>query len=331
MKSFPTQRSVARSRSRPGARFAGHGHLEMAHDELLNFAGGGTVSFEFQADRLEGMPVLLSHGQWTLDGWFFQILGRRLILRTTGGDAIGPEIEPGKWYSVRWEYDGLKSNLSVNKETLSTGQELRISPCDRMLHVGQYDLPGSNYAFYGSIRNLKITGWTQKSDSVIRFDFADGVPWHGRDGKTSVSLVPVDSRPTARLEIGGHGDCRFNSLWIRSEPISLDAVPRLRFRIRTSSDEPLAFLLQHEKDKDRWRAINLVGKQEAYLPLVDLASQKLNDGQWHEVSVDLRQALAGQIEPGQKLRIKNLIIGSWQNPQKPIVVEFQAFCIGPRS
>ena len=93
----------------------------------------------------------------------------------------------------------------------------------------------------------------------------------------------------------------------------------------------MAFLLQHERDKDRWRAINLVGKHKAYLPLADLASQKLNDGQWHQVSVDLRQALAGQIEPGQKLRIKNLIIGSWENPKKPIVVEFQEFCIGPKS
>ena len=304
--------------------------LELPHTELLNFASGGTVSFAFRAEQLDGMPVLLSHGQWQLDGWFFQILGRRLILRTTDGDLGGPEIHPGRWYSVRWDNDGSKSTLAVDGRPTAPARALRIAPCQRALRVGQYDRPASSYAFQGTIRDVAIGGWAQKSDLVVRFDFAGQSHWHGRDGKTNVVCVRSEGRPTARVEIGGHGDSRFNSLWLWREPVDLTLTPLLSFRIRTSTSEPLALLLQHENDREAWWALDLVGHERAYRPLVDLDPQRLNDGRWHDVRVDLGQLFAGRLHAGEKPRIKNLILGSWQNPKAPIVVEFQDFTIGPK-
>ncbi len=145
--------------------FTGRGHLELAHDDLFNLSGGGTVSFEFQADRLDDMPVLLSHGQWQVDGWFFQILGGQLMIRTTGGDVLGPQVQRGKWYSLRWEFDGLKADLFIDGKLYTSVEELPMSACRRMLRVGQYDQPGPSYAFHGSIRNLRIRGWVPRSGS----------------------------------------------------------------------------------------------------------------------------------------------------------------------
>ena len=152
---------------RTGAHFTGRGHLEMGHQDLLNLTGGGTVGFEFQADRVDDMPVLLSHGQWQVDGWFFQILGGQLMIRTTGGDVLGPQVQPGKWYLLRWDYDGRKANLFLDGKLYTSVQELPMSACHRPLHIGQYDQPGPSYAFHGSIRTLTIHGWVQKPGSAV--------------------------------------------------------------------------------------------------------------------------------------------------------------------
>jgi hypothetical protein len=191
-------------------------------------------------------------------------------------------------------------------------------------------MPGASYAFRGTIRSLKVASWEQRSDAAVRFDFAGGELWPLRDGKVKVGTTVVDGRPTIRLEIGD-GASRFNSAWIHPERIDLDLASVLRFRIRTTSTEPLALLLQQEKDTDVWRAINLVGRQSSYPSLADLTTQKLNDGQWHEVSLDLRPLIAGRLEPGKKPRIKNLIIGSWEQPRRPIVVEFQALEVAAKA
>ena len=306
------------------ARFTGEGHLELPHDEALNLEQGGAIRLEFRADRTDGMPVLLSHGQYQADGWFLQILGRRLILRTTSADLDGPEIVPGRWYALRAEFDGTRASLLVDGKAIAADREMRVTPCKRPLRIGQYDVPGASYAFRGAIRNLKVTSWVQRSDAAVHFDFAGGDLWPLRDGKVKVGTTVVDGRPTIRLEIGD-GASRFNSAWIHPERIDLDLASVLRFRVRTTSTEPLALLLQQEKDTDVWRAINLVGRQSAYPSLADLTAQKLNDGQWHEVSLDLRPLIASRLEPGKKPRIKNLIVGSWEQPLRPIVVEFQSF------
>jgi len=71
----------------------------------------------------------------------------------------------------------------------------------------------------------------------------------------------------------------------------------------------------------------LIGTHSAYQSVADLNDQHLNDGQWHQVTLDLAQAVSSL--PHTKSKIKNLIIGSWQNPRHPFEVDFQNFSLAP--
>ena len=54
---------------------------------------------------------------------------------------------------------------------------------------------------------------------------------------------------------------------------------------------------------------------------------EINDGQWHRVTWNLRKLVAERIDPNIK-SIKTLSLGTWANPQKPVVVEFRNVCFG---
>jgi hypothetical protein len=126
--------------------------------EAMGLGRGMTLDFTFRADRVDGMPVLLSHGAWMVDGWFVQILNGALIVRTPGGDAEGPAIEPGKWYTVRFVFDGTFLHLAVNGEWVYQGTAVvRPVPAERDLIIGQYDTQETSYAFHGAIREVGIT------------------------------------------------------------------------------------------------------------------------------------------------------------------------------
>jgi hypothetical protein len=86
-----------------------------------------------------------------------QILGGRLILRTPRGDALGPMIEPNKWYSVRFVFDGLRFQLAANGQWVpQSGREIAPKLCQRRLYIGRYEEEASHFAFKGSIRNLRV-------------------------------------------------------------------------------------------------------------------------------------------------------------------------------
>jgi len=139
-----------------GARFAG-GFLAIPDRASLDMRNGLTVEFEFRADDVGAMPVLISHGLWQADGWFVQILGGRLLIRTPAGDAEGPPVTPGRWYRVRWQFDGLRQTLSVDGKTIPQAvQELRDVPARRDLVIGQYESVQPEFAFKGVLRNLRI-------------------------------------------------------------------------------------------------------------------------------------------------------------------------------
>ncbi|MHC4673647.1 MAG: hypothetical protein ACYTBZ_14285 [Planctomycetota bacterium] len=139
-----------------GAAFTG-GHIEMAHQPYMNLGRGMTMIFEFKADSTDGMPVLLCHGKYLVDGWFVQILGKKLIVRTPHGDARGPTIETGKRYAVRFVFDGRRPHLKVNGQWYDqAGTVLQPIPAKRKMVIGQYEKKSPQYAFKGSIRNLII-------------------------------------------------------------------------------------------------------------------------------------------------------------------------------
>lgn len=85
-----------------------------------------------------------------------QILGGSLIVRTPDGDAAGPRVEPGRWYAVRWQFDGIAHRLEVDGHEVQESRPLRPVPAARPLRVGQYSDVRPEFAFRGAIRGLRI-------------------------------------------------------------------------------------------------------------------------------------------------------------------------------
>lgn len=139
-----------------GAMFNG-GHIILPHQPEMNLNQGMTLDFEFKADTTNNMPVLLCHGAYTSDGWFVQILGGSFIIRAPGGDAVGPAIDPGKWYAIRFVYDGANFRLYVDGKKIDQKPVwTQDTPTNRNLIIGQYESVGPDYSFKGVIRNIKI-------------------------------------------------------------------------------------------------------------------------------------------------------------------------------
>jgi hypothetical protein len=137
-----------------GAFFEG-GYITIPHDNHWNLGHGLTLAFEFKADSMSGMPVILSHGQWQGDGWFMQIMNNRMVMRTLSGDLTGPEMEIGKWYSALYRFDGNKCSLVIDGSKVAE-VPMEDTPTTKDLVIGQYEKKEPTYAFHGTIRNLKI-------------------------------------------------------------------------------------------------------------------------------------------------------------------------------
>jgi len=139
-----------------GAWFA-DGYIEIAHQSYMNLGRNMTLSFEFNTDSTDDSPVLICHGKWPTHGWFVQILGHHLIIRTPQGDARGPRIEKGKWYAVRFVFDGHHPHLKVNDKWYDQeGTIMQPVPMKTNLVIGQYIRKLPQHAYRGYIRNLKI-------------------------------------------------------------------------------------------------------------------------------------------------------------------------------
>jgi hypothetical protein len=140
-----------------GARF-NEGRIEIPHKDELNLNRGLTLTFEFKAESIDQMPVLVCHGFWNVDGWFAQIYQNRLKVSTPQGEIFGPLIEPGKWYSVRFVFDGAQLRLQVNGEWAKLQEPILITPIStpRFLILGNYQTNAPEFAFRGFLRNIKI-------------------------------------------------------------------------------------------------------------------------------------------------------------------------------
>lgn len=160
-------------------------------------------------------------------------------------------------------------------------------------------------------------------------DFAKNVPWKHRDGAAEMSLETVEGKPTLRLAFGD-GTAPFNSVAL-TDSLDLEVAPFLDFWIRTTSKEPLAFLLEIESNGvSQWRALNLIGKQNGYAQIDTVPQGKINDGKWHRVTWDLLRLCKEELGTGS-IQIKNLVLGTWEKPSEPVVVEFQNFSHGKRN
>lgn len=139
-----------------GATFRG-GAVVLPSRPEMDLGPGMTLDFEFTADALTEIPVLISHGHWLTDGWFVQVFGGRIMLRAIGGDAVGPAVEVGKTYAVRVVYDGQRLHLRVNGEWIEQDKAIIDPlPSARDLVIGCYEAGSRQYPFRGRIKGIKI-------------------------------------------------------------------------------------------------------------------------------------------------------------------------------
>ncbi len=172
-----------------------------------------------------------------------------------------------------------------------------------------------------------VVDWTAfRLRPTLAFDFGGESPWPFRDGRIEQTCTVVDGKPTLRLTIGGEG-VQFNSVHLTLGGLDLEQSPFLDFRMRTTSKEPFAFMF--EFGDGIWYALNLQGQQSLYGNL-DGVRGSITDGQWHRVTWDLKRLVEEQVGPG-RTRITNFILGSWEKPAEPVVVEFQDFAFGQRN
>ena len=137
-----------------GAFFEG-GYITFPHDDRWNLGHGLTLAFDFKADSVSAIPVLVCHGQWQGDGWFIQILNGKIVMRTRSGDVMGPDIRTDEWYSVVYVFEHGECQLSIDGMKFGTSQ-IEDIPTTKDLIIGQYEKKEPTYAFHGTIRNLRI-------------------------------------------------------------------------------------------------------------------------------------------------------------------------------
>lgn len=161
----------------------------------------------------------------------------------------------------------------------------------------------------------------------IRFDFSSSSAWKHRDGTVRISTAQRDGHPALRLQIGGDGT-QYNSAWIWNDVIDLGETPVLDFKMRTTSREPLAILFQAEHG-EAWYALNLVGRQSRFPQADGLPNWAVNDGAWHRVTWNLANLCKERL--GGIERIRNVVVGVWDNPAEAVDVEFADFAFGVRN
>jgi hypothetical protein len=139
-----------------GARF-GAGYLELPHRPGFEVGRAMTLAFEFKADRVGEMSVLLSHGGYSVNGWFAQILNGRLLIRMRDGDGQGAVIQPGAWYEAVFVYDGVRPFVRINGEWIpQRGQPVSTVDTSVPLRIGTYQHDEPPYRFHGLLKNVRI-------------------------------------------------------------------------------------------------------------------------------------------------------------------------------
>ena len=159
-----------------------------------------------------------------------------------------------------------------------------------------------------------------------RSDLTTTNGWPMRDGVAELTPFTDQGSPAIRVALAGTPNARLGSRFVRTDAIDLEQQPLMDFCLRTTTQEPVAFMFQIE-GKDDWFELDLVGTQGYRKTDRINETLEINDGQWHRVTWNLRKLVAERIDPNIK-SIKTLILGTWANPQKPVVVEFKNVCFG---
>jgi hypothetical protein len=159
-----------------------------------------------------------------------------------------------------------------------------------------------------------------------RSDLGNPQVWPLRDGVAVLTPFSEQGARAVRLELAGTAEAKWGSRFIRNDVIDLEKQPLMDFYLRTSTKEPVALMFQIEGKAD-WFELDIVGVQNYSLLDKVNSALAINDGQWHRVTWNLKKLVAERVSP-DITSIKNLIVGTWANPQAPVVVEFKDVCFG---
>jgi hypothetical protein len=159
-----------------------------------------------------------------------------------------------------------------------------------------------------------------------RCDLTQADGWPLRDGVATLTPFMDEGVPAVRVALAGTPASKWGSRFIRREAIDLDKQPLMDFYFRTTSMDPVALMFQVEGTDD-WFELDLIGKQDyRQLDRIDPVHE-INNGQWHRLTWNLQKLVAEKIG-SQTQSIKNLVVGTWTNPETPVTVEFKNVCFG---
>ena len=141
-----------------GAVFS-NSYIEIPKEKPMEIGDNFALEFDFNANQISGMPVLISNGLWGLNGYFIQILDRKLLMRTPEGDFDAGIIEPNKDYHVKFSYNYGEYTTEVNGVLVSKGFfSNNITPASTPFTIGTYTIKEPQFFFYGSIKNIIFYG-----------------------------------------------------------------------------------------------------------------------------------------------------------------------------
>ena len=158
-------------------------------------------------------------------------------------------------------------------------------------------------------------------------DFVDSKCWPLRDGVATIAPFVDEGIPSLRVSLAGTAGAKWGSCFIRRGVIDLDKQPLMDFYLRTNSRDAVALMFQVEGKNDTWFQLDIIGMQK-YRQLDRInPAMEINNGQWQRITWNLQKLVAELIGPDIK-SIKNLVVGTWNNPTAPVVLEFKKFCFG---
>jgi hypothetical protein len=283
------------------------------------------------------LPSLAPSGQ----SWA-KVLMNRLEFRILYLQAVQSLNNSFMVYDQVANAQGLRAGTKAAKQETAKALQLAAQAIEKYAEVvrnrGDLGLIGQlNVQFYDVVAQLDAgfqldspyltLNWTALRMVVgHRSDLTTPNCWPMRDGVADLTAFDDQGSPAIRVALAGTPNARLGSRFVRTDAIDLELQPLMDFCLRTTTQEPVAFMFQIE-DKDDWFELDLVGTQGYRKTDRINETLEINDGQWHRVTWNLRKLVAERIDPNIK-SIKTLILGTWANPQKPVVVEFKNVCFG---
>lgn len=153
----------------PAIRTGASSFVQLEHQDIYNTGGEITISFWVKLRTSGIIPVFISHGSYSLDGYFVQQFNDKIRFHLAGlGDLDAGHIDLNRWTAVTATYDGAEMVLYVNGEKVGSRNAAGpIRPAVRPLYIGRYELQSKDFEVDGWMSRTRIYGYALSSDRVM--------------------------------------------------------------------------------------------------------------------------------------------------------------------